>query len=114
MGVELIEKEVEGNLAEAVMISIGQGKVYELVIVGKGRFQHSTMVSGFQMEQADFGPIGETLASSQLGGIQSSVLVVQHQLELSSANKSTASLPKTMVGSAKDAMIRIRNEQCVV
>ncbi|EXC31016.1 Cation/H(+) antiporter 20 [Morus notabilis] len=111
LGVELIEKEVEGNLAEAVMISIGQGKVYELVIVGKGRFQHSTMVSRFQMEQADFGPIGETLASSQLGGIRSSVLVVQHQLEL---NKSTASLPKNMAGSAKDAMIRIRNEQCVV
>lgn len=88
---EFIEKVVEGDisaLAETVK-SIGQSKVYELLIVGKGQFPLLSMGSQLnQIDQAEMGTIGDALASPH-AGISSSVIVIQHQ-QLPNANNSTA------------------------
>ncbi|KAL5550016.1 hypothetical protein UlMin_000192 [Ulmus minor] len=89
--VEWIEKVVDGNIVAAVA-EIGQSGVYELVIVGKGRFL-STMTSQLmtnteqQIEEADLGAIGDILSQQ---GIHSSVLVIQHHQVAANGNESTA------------------------
>ncbi|XP_062095669.1 cation/H(+) antiporter 20-like isoform X2 [Humulus lupulus] len=102
--VELIEKVVENGIIETVR-NIGQSLVYELVIVGKGRFPLS-MVSPVKQtidDQAQLGSIGDALASSQ-HVISCSVLVVQHQQLLKS--------PAPLLPANKDGIIvTARNEE---
>ncbi|KAK7284210.1 hypothetical protein RJT34_18952 [Clitoria ternatea] len=76
--VEYIEKEVT-NIAEEVL-SIGKGKEYELLIVGKQQQIESRMLTNidFRPEHDELGPMGDLLASSG-NGITSSVLVIQDQ-----------------------------------
>src|ERR1044072_2272615 len=72
---EYIEKDT-GNIAEEVL-TIGKGKEYELIIVGKGQqLLDSTMMTNIRdsrPEHAELGPFGDLLTSSGQG-IKSSVL----------------------------------------
>ncbi|KAF4374213.1 hypothetical protein F8388_022979 [Cannabis sativa] len=102
--VEFIEKVVENDIMETVR-SIGQSMVYELVLVGKGRFPLS-MVSPLLNhnidEQVELGPLGEALASSR-DVISCSVLVVQHKEPLKSTSTELL-LPK------KDGILVAEND----
>ncbi|PON68609.1 DNA-directed DNA polymerase [Parasponia andersonii] len=92
--VEYIEKVVaEGNIEETVR-SIGQSKVYELVIVGKRRLPSSMASQSNQIDQSELGTIGDALVSAQ-PVISSSVLVIQHQQLLNSKKSSARLLPNT-------------------
>uniref|UniRef100_A0A7N2M7T2 Cation/H+ exchanger domain-containing protein n=1 Tax=Quercus lobata TaxID=97700 RepID=A0A7N2M7T2_QUELO len=68
------KEEVASNVIEGVL-TIGQSRDYDLIVVGKGRFP-SNMVA----EDAELGPIGDILTSSA-HGIVSSVLVIQQHAE---------------------------------
>lgn len=76
VGVDYIEKVVS-NVVEEVL-TIGQRRDYDLIVVGKGRFP-SNMVAELaerKAEHAELGPIGDILTSSA-HDIVSSVLVIQ-------------------------------------
>lgn len=64
------KEKTASNVVEGVL-TIGQSRDYDLIVVGKGRFP-SNMVD----EHAELGPIGDILTSSA-HGIVSSVLVIQ-------------------------------------
>ena len=75
---EYVEKSTHNIMEE--LLTIGQNKEFELVIVGRGKFP-ATMVTGiFEQEpqqSPELGVIGNLLAFSGDQGIASSVLVVQ-------------------------------------
>ncbi|XP_068634821.1 cation/H(+) antiporter 20-like [Aristolochia californica] len=76
MGADFEEKPT--NNVEASVIEIGRTRVYELMVVGRGRFP-SAMVADLayrSAEHAELGPVGDILASTG-HGIASSILVVQ-------------------------------------
>lgn len=86
--VEYIEKNTT-NITDEVL-SIGEGKDYDLVIVGKQQQLESTMMTNpdFRPEHTELGLIGDLFASSS--GITSSLLVIQDQ-HLINPNESTYS-----------------------
>lgn len=99
--VEYIEKDT-CNIAEEV-VTIGKGKEYEFIIVGKGQqILESTMMLSIQdsrLEHAELGPVGDLLTSSGQG-ITSSVLVIQdHHLKNSNETtiRETASANSTVI-----------------
>ena len=71
------EERPVGNVLEAVL-SIGKSGVYELIVVGRGRFPSSMVaeLAARVAEHPELGPIGDALASSH-NGVVSSVLVIQ-------------------------------------
>lgn len=83
--VEYIEKEVS-NITEEV-ISIGQNRMFELLVVGKGTL--AAKLADYQAEHPELGHMGDILASSD-HGIVASVLVVQ-QHKLARANETIVS-----------------------
>ncbi|KAK7336964.1 hypothetical protein VNO77_17518 [Canavalia gladiata] len=81
--VEFIEK-VSDNVVEEVLI-IGKSGNYDLIIVGKGRFPSNNMVAGLaerEAEYAELGPIGDILASSEVGVVSSVLIIQQHDVAL--------------------------------
>lgn len=73
------QEKIMSNIKQE-LLTIGQDRDYELVLVGKGRFPSNmeAKIADNQAENVELGPIGNILASSH-HCILSSVLVIQCQ-----------------------------------
>jgi len=76
---EMVEyKEKEPNNIIEEILSIGQSKDFDLIVVGRGRIPSAEVaaLAERQAEHPELGPIGDVLASS-INHIIPSILVVQ-------------------------------------
>ncbi|KAD5961564.1 hypothetical protein E3N88_13037 [Mikania micrantha] len=74
-------KEIKGtNIVESIL-TIGKSGEYDLIVVGKARFPTAMVarLSDRQPEHAELGPVGDLLASSNLGIVSSVLVVQQHE-----------------------------------
>ncbi|KAK4767663.1 hypothetical protein SAY86_015413 [Trapa natans] len=97
-------REIIGSNIVDEVLAVGQGREFDLVVVGKGRFP-SALVAGLAdrpAEHAELGPVGDILASSN-NGILTSVLVIQ-QHYLPDAEET----PMTMTKVAPDGLDRLK------